>query len=164
MPPETLMGKAVDAAPSIDVWAIGIMFYSLLYGTLPFYSKQNEDTTIKLIKTATVKFPKDIIVTPQTREIITKMLEKDPEKRIELMDVMDTEYYRMDDEAFKAMVSTYYEQNKPKEEEKEPELSLEELKIINNAGKKSPRGRSPSPKSKAKKAKRDEEEKYAWVD
>ena len=39
MPPETLMGKAVDAAPSIDVWAIGIMFYSLLYGTLPFYGK-----------------------------------------------------------------------------------------------------------------------------
>lgn len=158
------MGKAVDAAPSIDVWAIGIMFYSLLYGTLPFYSKQNEDTTIKLIKTASVKFPKDIIVTPQTREIITKMLEKDPEKRIDLMDVMDTEYYRMDDEAFKAMVSTYYEQNKPKEEEKEPELSLEELKLINSAGRKSPR-RSPSPRSKAKaKSKRDEEEKYAWVD
>jgi len=57
------MGKAVEASPSIDVWAIGIMLYSLLYGTLPFYSK-DEDTTVKLIKTAPVKFPKDILVTP----------------------------------------------------------------------------------------------------
>jgi len=108
MPPETLMGKAVDAAPSIDVWAIGIMFYSLLYGTLPFYGK-GEDQTVKLIKTAPVKYPKDIIVTPQTREIITRMLEKEPEKRLDLMDFMETDYYRMDDESFKKMVDTHYE-------------------------------------------------------
>jgi len=49
------MGKAVEANPSIDVWAIGIMFYSLLYGTLPFYA-EDEDTTVKLIKKAPVKF------------------------------------------------------------------------------------------------------------
>lgn len=102
------MGKAVDAAPSIDVWAIGIMFYSLLYGTLPFYGK-GEDQTVKLIKTAKVQYPKDIIVTPQTREIITKMLEKEPEKRLDLMDFMETDYYRMDEESFKSMVDTHYE-------------------------------------------------------
>jgi serine/threonine protein kinase len=63
MAPECLMGKAVEANPAIDVWAIGIMFYSLLYGTLPFYS-DDEETTVKLIKKAPIKFAKDIPVTP----------------------------------------------------------------------------------------------------
>lgn len=100
MAPECLMGKAVEAAPSIDVWAIGIMFYSLLYGTLPFYSN-DEDSTIKLIKTAPVKFAKDIPVTPLSRDIILKMLERDVSKRLELMDLMDMDFFKQDDDTFK---------------------------------------------------------------
>ena len=45
-------------------------------------------------------------------------------------------------------------------------LSEADLKLISGQGRKSPR-RSPSPKSKQAKAakqKRDEDEKYAWVD
>lgn len=99
MAPECLMGKAVEANPSIDVWAIGIMFYSLLYGTLPFYS-DDEDTTVKLIKKAPVKFQKDIPVTPQSREIILQMLERNPEKRLALMDLMEMDFFSQDDETF----------------------------------------------------------------
>ncbi len=42
MAPESLMGKAIDSAPSIDVWAIGIMFYSMLFGNLPFFADDEE--------------------------------------------------------------------------------------------------------------------------
>ena len=83
--------------PSIDVWAIGIMLYSLIYGTLPFIS-DNEDTTIKLIKTAPIKFPKDVPISPMAKEIIVKMLDRDPEKRLDLMDLMDYDYVKMDDD------------------------------------------------------------------
>jgi serine/threonine protein kinase len=38
MPPECFEDQQVDSNPSLDVWAIGLMFYAMLYGTLPFYA------------------------------------------------------------------------------------------------------------------------------
>lgn len=100
------MGKAAESAPAIDVWAIGIMFYSLLSGQLPFYT-EDEHATIKLIKTAPIKWLKHIPITPGAKEIITKMLEKDPSKRLNLMDFMDTEFYKSEDEAYQELVATH---------------------------------------------------------
>ncbi len=97
------MGKAVEASPSIDVWAIGIMFYSMLQGTLPFYS-DNEDTTIKLIKTAPLKWSKDIPVTQETKDIIAKMLDRNPSTRLDLMDFMEMEYFHYDEETYEKKV------------------------------------------------------------
>jgi serine/threonine protein kinase len=36
MPPECFGDEPVNSSPSLDVWAIGLMFYAMLYGTLPF--------------------------------------------------------------------------------------------------------------------------------
>jgi len=38
MPPECFEGS-VSSAPTLDIWAIGLMFYAMLYGTLPFYGQ-----------------------------------------------------------------------------------------------------------------------------
>lgn len=38
MAPECFEGS-VASSPSLDVWAIGLMFYAMLYGTLPFYGQ-----------------------------------------------------------------------------------------------------------------------------
>lgn len=122
MAPECLQGKAVENAPSIDVWAIGIMFYSLLYGTLPFYSS-DEDQTIKLIKTAPIKFAKDVAVTPQSRDIILQMLDRDPSKRLDLIDLMDMDFFKQDDDVYKEMVDAYNaEITKAKETKEESKL------------------------------------------
>jgi serine/threonine protein kinase len=121
MAPECLKGKAAESAPAIDVWAIGIMFYSLLQGTLPFYAS-DDDETVKLIKTAPIKFARDIPVTPMARDIIKMMLEKDPSARVDLMDVMDMEFFRMDDEEYKKKVDDYkVEFHRSKEEQKTEE-------------------------------------------
>lgn len=97
MSPECLQGSAVESAPSIDVWAIGIMFYAMMFGTLPFYG-DDESHTIKLIKTAPIKWDKEVPITPIAKEIITKMLEKDPKERLDLMNLMDMEFVTMEDE------------------------------------------------------------------
>jgi serine/threonine protein kinase len=137
MSPECLMGKAVEASPSIDVWAIGVMFYSLLQGTLPFYA-DDEDTTIKLIKTAPIKWAKDIPVTAETKEIILKMLDRDPNTRLDLMDLIEMDYFRYDDETFAAKVAeTIAEQERRREEEKS-NLDLPQQKQQSGA---SPRGK-----------------------
>jgi len=121
MAPECLKGKAAESNPAIDVWAIGIMFFALLQGTLPFYSS-DEETTIKLIKTAPIKFSKDIPITPMAREIITKMLEKEPSARLNLMDLMDHEFFKMEDEEYKIMVEKHVESvQRTKEEQKTQE-------------------------------------------
>lgn len=99
MSPECLQGSAIDSVPSIDVWGIGIMFYAMIYGTLPFYGT-SEEQTIKLIKTAPLRFEKDVVLSPTAREVITKMLDRDPAKRLDLMDLMDMDFYKMDDEAY----------------------------------------------------------------
>ena len=54
------------------------MFYSLLYGTLPFFS-QDEDELVRKIKTEKLKFDKKVPVTREARDIIGMMLERDIE-------------------------------------------------------------------------------------
>jgi hypothetical protein len=39
-------------------------------------------------------------VTPQSREIILQMLERNPEKRLALMDLMEMDFFSQDDETF----------------------------------------------------------------
>lgn len=56
---------------------------------------------------------------PSTKEIILQMLDKDPEKRLELMDFMGMDYVKQSDDEFKQQVDEYLVQFKPKEEKKE---------------------------------------------
>lgn len=76
MAPECLEKTAAETSPAIDVWAIGIMLYAMLYGELPF-SSGNEKDLVKAIKTDNVKFPNNIPVTEEAKEVIRKMLTKD---------------------------------------------------------------------------------------
>lgn len=73
MAPETLERHAADTTPAIDVWAIGVMFYAMIYGTLPFMA-DNERDLVKSIKNDTVKFPKTHPITPEGKEVIKSML------------------------------------------------------------------------------------------
>lgn len=43
MPPECFEGQ-VASSPALDIWAIGLMFYAMLYGTLPFYGQTESQT------------------------------------------------------------------------------------------------------------------------
>lgn len=52
-----------------------------------------------------------------SKNLILKMLEKDPEKRLDLMNMMDMDFVRMSEEEFKAAVDEWAaEASKPKPE------------------------------------------------
>ena len=53
----------------------------MLCGLPPFY-KENHDRMYDLIKLAEVKFPKKINLNPDARDIITKLLDKNPNTRL----------------------------------------------------------------------------------
>lgn len=69
------------------MWAIGVMYYAMLYGKLPFYS-QNDEEMINQITNAPLKFDEDIFVTDDCKDILRNMLEKNSEKRIKLLDLL----------------------------------------------------------------------------
>lgn len=103
MPPECFEANAVTS-PALDIWAIGLMFYATLYGTLPFYGA-NEQQTKQKIREAKLRFPSDVPVTPEAKEVMTKMMQRDPDERLGLLEFMDLEYYSIDDNVFETRIN-----------------------------------------------------------
>ena len=97
-PPEIIL-KEHEYSFSADYWAIGCMLFTMIYGFLPFYSS-NERDLIKLIKESPIKFPKDHPITPMGKEVIKAMLNKDPSKRIQLIDFVTLDYNTMSEQDF----------------------------------------------------------------
>jgi len=62
MAPECLDRVAADTTPAIDVWAIGIMFYTMLFGSLPFLH-DNEKELVRQIRNDNLRFSKNEPVT-----------------------------------------------------------------------------------------------------
>lgn len=58
MSPEVLSGNEKGNSPAVDVWAIGCIFYYMLYGKLPFIGKTSAET-IKMIIDGRYHVPKD---------------------------------------------------------------------------------------------------------
>lgn len=61
MTPEVLSGVEKGNSPAVDVWAMGCIFYYLLFGKLPFVGK-NSAETIRLIIEGAYKVPKEVEV------------------------------------------------------------------------------------------------------
>jgi len=82
IPPEMIDKKKHD--PTVDVWALGVLMYEFLCGTPPFESEQQRDTFLKIKNEAPV-FPGS--VSAEARDLIKKLLHKDPQKRLSLSDL-----------------------------------------------------------------------------
>ena len=80
-----------------------MMFYGMLYGTLPFFG-ETEDEIIDKIVNAPLKFLQKVPVSAEAKDIIKNMLNKDPNKRASLVEIMSTNYVMMDDEEIEDLV------------------------------------------------------------
>eukprot|EP00158_Paraphelidium_tribonemae_P005841 Partr_v1_DN27552_c1_g1_i1_m30429 putative Calcium calmodulin-dependent protein kinase kinase len=80
-----IVGKA------IDVWALGVTLFCMVYGRLPFIA-QSEFELFAIIPKTPIQFPVDTprgdlsVVEPHLIDLLNLMLEKDPFKRIHLRD------------------------------------------------------------------------------
>uniref|UniRef100_A0A8C5GUP0 calcium/calmodulin-dependent protein kinase n=1 Tax=Gouania willdenowi TaxID=441366 RepID=A0A8C5GUP0_GOUWI len=72
---QSFSGKA------IDVWAMGVTLYCFLYGTCPFYDEYIVSLHNK-IKNEPVDFPDMPWTSDDVKELIERMLDKNPETRI----------------------------------------------------------------------------------
>lgn len=66
MPPEVLTGEDIKSHPAIDIWALGILLYQLLFGALPFEAPTTSKIRNAIIKNK-IKFPGDIEVSEEVK-------------------------------------------------------------------------------------------------
>lgn len=80
MSPEQARGE--QAGPQSDLYALGVLFFEMLAGQLPFRAA-DRDTLLEMQRTAPAPRPTAIKkdINPVAEKIILKLLEKDPRKR-----------------------------------------------------------------------------------
>jgi serine/threonine protein kinase len=82
--PERLSQDAESKA--VDMWSIGCILYFLLFGVPPFYSQkqdeeEHEDEIYDAVLEGTVKFPSKPQVSDMAKDLILRLLAKDPTVR-----------------------------------------------------------------------------------
>lgn len=66
---------------ALDVWAMGVTLYCFVFGKCPFFDEYIVDLH-KKIKTEPVEFPETPVICDHLKDLIEKMLDKNPETRI----------------------------------------------------------------------------------
>jgi len=85
--PETLSGqKFYFDGKSADIWSLGITLYSLVFGDVPFKA-HSIPVLYEQIKNDEITFPAKSNISAELKDLITLMLNKDPEARIKMQDI-----------------------------------------------------------------------------
>ena len=88
--PEVLYGTGHSY--EVDIWAIGVIIYTLLIGKPPFETREVKTTYTK-IKKADFSFPITSKISVSAKNIIKKILVLDPKKRPSLNDLLSDDFF-----------------------------------------------------------------------
>ncbi|KIP04241.1 hypothetical protein PHLGIDRAFT_31450 [Phlebiopsis gigantea 11061_1 CR5-6] len=83
LPPEMVEGK--EHSEKVDYWALGVLTYEFICGAPPFEDLSGYNATYKRIARVDLKIPSK--VSPEANDLIIKLLQYDPEKRLPLSEV-----------------------------------------------------------------------------
>uniref|UniRef100_A0A1B0A3V7 Protein kinase domain-containing protein n=1 Tax=Glossina pallidipes TaxID=7398 RepID=A0A1B0A3V7_GLOPL len=83
LPPEMVDGRTYN--DSVDQWCLGVLCYEFLVGSAPFESKDTQKTYEK-IRRLEVHYPS--LLSTGAKDLISKLLRKQSDGRITLVDVM----------------------------------------------------------------------------
>ncbi|XP_047332437.1 serine/threonine-protein kinase OXI1-like [Impatiens glandulifera] len=86
--PEIIQGNGHDFA--VDWWCLGIVLYEMLYGITPFKGTNRKDTFNRILH----KSPCLVGETTFLRDLIEKLLEKDPMKRLGIEEIKRHDFFK----------------------------------------------------------------------
>ncbi|XP_072178348.1 serine/threonine-protein kinase 40-like [Diadema setosum] len=86
--PDVLSGKPYMGKPS-DMWALGVVLFTMLYGQFPFYDSAPQELFRK-IKAAEFTLPQDGRVSENTNGLIRSLLVLDPSTRLTASQVLES--------------------------------------------------------------------------
>ncbi|KAJ3089566.1 spindle assembly checkpoint kinase [Quaeritorhiza haematococci] len=84
LPPEMVEGR--DHNEKVDLWSLGVLAYEFLVGVPPFEDASSYRATYKRIAQVDLKFPD--YVSPEAKDLISRLLQHAPEKRLPLHHVL----------------------------------------------------------------------------
>jgi len=72
---------------AVDMWSVGCILYFLIFGVPPFYSEKededdNDDEVFDSVVEGSVKFPENRPISDMAKDLVLRLLEKDPALRI----------------------------------------------------------------------------------
>jgi serine/threonine protein kinase len=88
MAPEILLGKN-ESSPKIDVFSLGVILYALLLGDYPFRGGNCKENLRKTVLEKEIVLTKKCGLSKDCRELIMKMLEKDPNTRYGISEIKE---------------------------------------------------------------------------
>ncbi|KAL6903600.1 hypothetical protein ACP4OV_004413 [Aristida adscensionis] len=86
--PEIIAGRGHDFA--VDWWGLGVVLYEMLYGRTPFRGLNRKETFYRVL----TKQPELVGEKTPLRDLIARLLEKDPDKRIGARGVKAHPFFR----------------------------------------------------------------------
>jgi polo-like kinase 1 len=93
--PEVIDGGAGGGhSYEVDIWAIGIIIYIFIVGKPPFETNDLKQT-YKRIKSIQFDFPEDAHISTAAKNLIRRLLVKDPKKRPSLNDILMDDFFNM---------------------------------------------------------------------
>lgn len=124
--PEILNNEKPEYSEKSDIWAFGVILYTLLCHKTPFEEKNddNDKITIKNIIDLNYKFPKNICMSSDIKNLIKSILVKNPEKRPTIKEIKSSSFFN------NGIAIPKYLPNYTKKREM---LTIEEMDYIENA-------------------------------
>lgn len=89
--PEVIRGEGYDGSIA-DIWSCGVILFALLAARLPF---DDEDVPTLLEKVSSGKFTFPASMDARAKDLITRMLERNPMRRITVPEIMKHSFYTM---------------------------------------------------------------------
>ena len=78
-----------------DVWGLGCLLYTLLVGRPPFDTAGVRSTLTRVVM-GDYSLPDNLVLSPEVKDLIHQLLQKNPEQRIKLNSIVDHPWMRMD--------------------------------------------------------------------